>query len=150
MNNTFDKLTRFCLFRERCISEVNQKMYELNVKDEEKDELIKKLISEGYVNEDRYLQAFIHSKIYLKKWGKKKIESELILKKFDRKLIQQKLLEVDDEVYISNLSSTAEKKWATLYKKTLTDKRNALFRYMLSKGYEMDLVRDWVSTNSTN
>lgn len=149
MNNTFDKLTRFCLFRERCISEVTQKMYELKVREEDKEGLINKLISEGYVNEDRYLQAFIHSKIYLKKWGKKKIESELMLKKFDRKLIQQKFQEVDDEVYIGNLSSTAEKKWATLYKKSLPDRKNALIRYMLSKGYEMDLVRDWMKTIPT-
>lgn len=144
MNNTYDKLTRFCLFRERCISEVYHKMNELKVNDEEKQEFVKKLITEGYVNEDRFLQAFIHSKIYLKKWGKKKIESELLMKKFDRKLIQSKLQEVDDEVYISNLSSTAEKKWASLYKKPLPEKRNALIRYMLGKGYEMDLVRDWM------
>lgn len=146
MNDSYDKLTRFCLYRERCTSEVIQKMYALKLGENDKQKFLDQLKSEGYVNDERFIQAFIHSKIYLKKWGKKKIESELLMKKFDRKLIQQKFMEVDDEIYINNLQHIAEKKWASLYKKPTVEKRNSLFRYMLSKGYEMELVKDWLKT----
>lgn len=144
MNNSYDKLTRFCLYRERCTQEVMQKMNELKVSDSNKPKLIEDLRNEGYLNDERFLQAFIHSKIYIKRWGKKKIESELLMKRFDRKLIQQKFQDVDDELYISNLHQTAEKKWATLYKKAMPEKKQSLIRYMLGKGYEMDLIQDWL------
>lgn len=146
MNNHYDKLTRFCLYRERCRAEVLRKMFELGVKEAEYEFYLNKLISEGYLNEMRFISSFIHAKIYIKKWGKKKIESELIMKKIDRKLIQQQFEEVDDEMYIQNLTMAAEKKWLTLGKKSMPEKKQSIIRFLLSRGYEIDLIMDWVKT----
>jgi len=146
MDNTYDKLSRFCMYRERCIFEVKQKMYELEVKEEDQEKFIKQLQEERFLDEERYIKSYINSKIYIKKWGRKKIMAELSIRKLDKKRVQHYMMESDDEVYIQNLTHLAEKKWATLYKKEPREKKASLIRYMLGKGYEMDLVMDWLKT----
>jgi regulatory protein len=150
MDAYFDQLTRFCLYRERCTAEVIQKMYGLKISEERHPQLIQQLKEEKYLDDDRFLKAYINTKIYVKKWGKKKIQAELSLKKLDKTLIQKYFLEVDDEVYIDNLNYLAEKKWSTLHKKMDREKQASLFRYMAGKGYESDLVMDWLKANKQN
>ncbi len=144
MNDAYDKLTRFCLYRERCTTEVKQKMYALKLTEEEEQKFIKQLKEEKFLDDERFIKAYINTKIYVKKWGKKKIQAELSMKKLDKAFIQKTFLEVDDEVYIQNLHHLAERKWATLYKKQDRDKQASLFRYMVGKGYESDLIQDWL------
>jgi len=144
MNSIYDKLTRFCLYRERCTSELMQKMYELEVKDSDRPGYIQQLIDEKYLDEERFVKAYVNDKIYLKKWGRRKIQAELSMKKIPSALVKKYLEEANDEIYIDNLTQLAEKKWNTLAKKTDREKQASLFRYMASKGYETDLVMDWM------
>ena len=147
MNNAYDKLTRYCLYRERCTFEVQQKMYELKLDEDASQQLMNQLKEEKYLDDERYVKAYINARIYLKKWGKKKIQAELSLRKLDRTLVKKLLLEVDDPIYIRHLQELAEKKWNTLYKKPDREKQAALLRYLSSKGYEQDLIMDWMKEN---
>ena len=147
MNDIYDKLTRFCLYRERCTTEVIQKLYELKVKENEQKKIISQLKEEKYLNDERYIKAYIHTKIYIKKWGKIKIKQELSLKKLDKEMVKKELILVDDEIYIDNLNYLAERKWPSLSKKTYREKKSSLFRYLSGKGYESDLVMDWLKNN---
>jgi regulatory protein len=122
-------------------------MYELKIEEKRHPQLIKQLKEEKYLDDERFIKAYINTKIYVKKWGKKKIQSELSLKKLDKALVQKYFLEVDDDLYIDHLNSLAEKKWTSLYKKTDREKQASLFRYMAGKGYESDLVMDWLKSN---
>ena len=133
MDNTYDKLTRFCLYRERCTYEVMHKMYALEV-----------------LPDERFIKAYIHTKIYIKKWGKNKIRAELSMKKLDKSLTKKILEEVDDELYIDNLHHLASRKWESLYKKEYRERQASLFRYLASKGYEPDLMMDWVKEHAKN
>lgn len=144
MNNTYDKLTRFCLFRERCSAEVIQKMHALKVNEEDQAVLISQLREEKFIDDERFTKAYISAKIYLKKWGKKKIQAELSMKKLDKALVKKFLEEVDDDIYIANLDQLARRKWETLNKKLDRDKPAFLFRFMIGKGYESELIQDWL------
>lgn len=147
MDASYDKLTRYCLYRERCTFEVKQKMYDLKVDEKNQQKFLDQLKEEKYLDDERFIKAYIHTKIYIKKWGKKKIQAELSIKKLDKSYIQKIFLDVDDERYIENLHHLAEKKWETLHKKADREKQASLFRYMAGKGYESDLIMDWIKTN---
>ncbi len=144
MDNSYDKLTRFCLYRERCTSEVIQKMYGLKIKESDQSKFLKQLKEEKYLDDDRFIKAFVNTKIYVKRWGRVKIRQELSMKKLDKEKIKAELLAADDERYIENLDHLAERKWNTLSKKNDRDRRSSLFRYLASKGYESDLIMDWM------
>lgn len=144
MNNTYDKITRYCLYRERCTQEVIQKLRELNVTGSDQEDVIRQLKVEKYLDDIRYVKAYINAKIYIKKWGKKKIQAELSIRRIDKELANKSFLEIDDDVYIGNLNHLAEKKWSSLSKKNDREKTASLFRYLAGKGYESDLIMDWV------
>ncbi len=145
MNADYDKLTRFCLYRERCTYEVVRKMYELQIPVDRHEKNIAQLKEENYLDEERFVKAYINAKIYLKKWGKKKIMAELSMKKLNKNLVQKYFLEVDDEVYISNLHHLAERKWNSIHKKEEKQKMASMYQYLGSKGYEMDLIKDVIT-----
>lgn len=148
MNDTYDKLTRFCLFRERCSSEVVSKLYGLKVNSDEHSKLIEQLKEEKYLDDDRFIKAFVSTKVYVKRWGKVKIRQELQMKKLDKEKIKLELMNVDDERYIENLHHLAERKWPSLAKKQDRDRKSSLFRYMAGKGYESDLIMDWMKEHA--
>lgn len=142
MNADYDKLTRFCLYRERCNYEVVRKMYDLQIPIEKHEPYLSQLKEENYLNEERFIKAYIDAKIYSKKWGKKKIMAELSMKKVTKNVVQKYFLEVDDEVYMSNLHHLAERKWSSLSKKEDRSKIAAMYQFLGSKGYESDLIKD--------
>jgi regulatory protein len=142
MNADFDKLTRFCLYRERCDFEVIQKMNELKIVESYREDYLAQLKHENYLNEERYIKAYVNAKIYVKKWGKKKIMAELSMRKVDKDIVKKTFLEVDDDVYIANLFHLAEKKWRTISKKGDREKQSAMYQFLGSKGYESDLIKD--------
>ena len=142
MNADYDKLTRFCSYRERCNFEVIQKMNDLKVSASSREKYLQQLTEENYLNEERYVKAYVNAKVYLKKWGKKKIMAELSMRKLDKSLIQKTFLEVDDDLYISNLHHLAEKKWRSIARKNEREKQAAMYQFLGSKGYESDLIRD--------
>jgi regulatory protein len=142
MNADYDKLTRFCSYRERCNFEVIQKMNELKVADSLREKYLKQLMEENYLNEERYIKAYVNAKVYIKKWGKKKIMAELSMRRVDKSVVQKTFLEVDDDLYISNLQHLAEKKWRTIAKKGDREKQAAMYQFLGSKGYESDLIKD--------
>ena len=144
MNADYDKLTRFCLYRERCNFEVIQKMNELKVAESLREKYLKQLMEENYLNEERYIKAYINAKVYVKKWGKKKIMAELSMRRVDKSIVQKTFLEVDDDLYISNLHHLAEKKWRTISKKGDREKQAAIYQFLGRKGYESDLIKDWL------
>jgi len=122
-------------------------MYELKVGEKDQGNFIKQLVEEKYLDDERFIKAYIHTKIYIKKWGKKKIQAELSMKKLDKTFIQKTFLDVDDERYIENLNHLADRKWATLYRKADRERQASLFRYLVGKGYESDLIMDWIKAN---
>lgn len=142
MNADYDKLTRFCLYRERCNFEVIQKMNELKVAESLREKYLKQLMEENYLNEERYITAYVNAKVYVKKWGKKKIMAELSIRRVDKSTVQKTFLEVDDDIYISNLNHLAEKKWRSISKKGDREKQAAMYQFLGSKGYESDLIKD--------
>jgi regulatory protein len=142
MNADYDKLTRFCLYRERCRFEIVQKMNELKVAESQRENYLKQLADENYFNEERYVGAYVNTKVYVKKWGKKKIMAELSMRKLDKSIIQKVFLELDDDVYISNLNHLAERKWNSISKKGPREKQAAMYQFLGSKGYESDLIKD--------
>ena len=52
------KLKHYCGYQERSHAEVRQKLYTLGLYKAEVEELISRLIEEGYLNEERFARMF--------------------------------------------------------------------------------------------
>lgn len=133
----YEKLSNFCAYQERCVSDVKQKMQKLKIEKEDYDNYLEKLKEANYINEDRYVKYFVnaHAK---KKWGKTKIKSALSGKRIAQDLIKKYLDDMDEENYDEQIKTIAEKKWPTIKAATPRDKKTKMLRFLLGKGYEMN------------
>ncbi|MCE7057759.1 RecX family transcriptional regulator [Algoriphagus sp. AGSA1] len=142
----FEKLTTYCAYQERCPWEIRRKLYEKGIKDESAEKLIAELISEEFVNEDRYARSFARGKFRLKKWGKNRIRLELKMREIPENLIRKGLSEIDPEEYYDTLLTQTEKKWESTHEGDSYKKKFKVTQYLLSKGFEMDLVKEAVES----
>jgi regulatory protein len=116
-----------------------EKLYKLKVPKDDFDEYIAKLNDQNFLNEERFVKAFIsaHSK---KKWGKTKIRSALSGKRIDGGLIKKYLDLIEEGDYDEQIKELMQKKWKSIRTGTTKDKKNKLIRFLLSKGFEMGKV----------
>ena len=52
------KILRYCAYQERCHQEVKNKLYELGLNSSDTDEMLSYLITEGFLNEERFAKLF--------------------------------------------------------------------------------------------
>ena len=134
---------QYCDYQERSHLEVRNKLYELGCKTQEVEEYIADLIQENLLNEERYARSIASGKFRIKKWGRKKIIYQLKKQKISEYCIKSALTEIDPHEYILTLKKLAEKKLTELKgEKYVVQKRAKLYRYLLQKGYEHDLIND--------
>ena len=68
---------QYCVEQERCQKEVFSKLISWGMNFDEADQVIASLISEGFINEQRYAKIYAKSKFNQNKWGRIKIRYSL-------------------------------------------------------------------------
>jgi len=140
-DRALEKAKWYCSFQERCIQDLEKRFYAWKVKKENWDKLLDVLIGEDFLNENRYIEDYVRGKFSVKKWGRIKIKAELMNKKITGKKVDEEINSIDEEQYLKTLNHLLEKKRQLL--NTVDDEtklRDKLYRYLLSKGYESELV----------
>ena len=65
------KMKNFCAYQERAEHEVERKLKAMWVDPDQIAEIIDKLKNENYLNEERFVELFVRSKVNQKRWGEK-------------------------------------------------------------------------------
>ncbi|QHS61930.1 regulatory protein RecX [Chitinophaga agri] len=138
------KLRHYCAYQERCHSEVKSKCFELGLRGEEVDAAIAALITDNFLNEERFAKAFAGGKFRTKQWGRKKILMELKQRQVSPYCIKKGMDEIDAEDYDKTLYSLTEKKYASLKGEQYLKRKYKTMQYLLQKGYEPDLIQEAV------
>ncbi len=139
------KLMQFCAYRDRSQKEVEDKLIDMRMIPAAREKIIIQLMSENFLNEERFARSFARGKFRIKKWGKNKIKQELKAKEISTPLVRIALTEIEDEEYIKTLKELAEKKSLQLREKDPFKKRIKLSNFLLQKGFESSLVFDVIS-----
>ena len=141
-DRALQKAMWYCSFQERCQFDLETRFRAWNVEKQHWDKLLDYLIDENYLNETRYIEAFVRGKFRIKKWGKNKIKMGLMAKRvFDETTVNNAFeSEIDEEEYLKTLQGLIEQKENLLNEPDQLIERDKLYRYLLSKGYESDLI----------
>ncbi len=148
---TIAAITRYCRYQERCHSEVRNKLYELGCNTRLVEETIADLVTQNLLNEERFARAFARGRFRMKYWGREKIKQELKLRKISDYCIKKGLSEIDLEEYDLILNKLLDKKI-----KELSPQKNQsilyfkVFRYIIQKGYERDIVIELLNDKIKN
>ncbi len=145
LQDAIAKLQRYCAYQERCHQEVRTKLLKLQVYGEDLEYVIASLISDDFLNESRFAEAYARGKFKINRWGKVKIRLQLKARKVSDFDIKQALSAIDDESYRTTLSRLLERKNELLDEEDPFVLRNALFRFAAGKGYESDIIKEVIS-----
>jgi len=136
------KIKQYCAYQERCHREVRDKLYTFGLNKLEVEEIIYTLITENYLNEERFAIHYAGGKFRMKQWGKNKIKQSLKLKQVSDYCIKKALKEIDEKEYERTFQKLVEQKMKTLKsEKNIFIKKRKLQDFLLQKGFENDLIR---------
>ncbi len=134
------KIYRYCAYQERSHKEVRDKLYEYGLYRDEVEDMLSSLITEGFLNEERFAKAFAGGKFRMQRWGKIKIVNELEARGLTANCIRIGMKEIEDADYLQTLREILERKLNQLDEENAYVKRDKLARYAIQKGFEPDLV----------
>lgn len=146
---TFDeikqKMVSYCVYQDRCHSEVEQKMRDFLLIQEAKDEIYLYLIKENFLNEERFTRSYIRGKFYIKHWGRNKIKMNLKQKGITEKLISNSMDEIDDNDYERTIIKLYQNYFSTQKGLQEYQKKSKTIRHLLSKGFEYEAISNIIS-----
>ncbi len=136
------KLQRYCAYQDRCHKEVRSKLLKLGIYGDDLEEIMASLISDNYLNEERFAKSFARGKFRIRQWGRNRIQLELKRRDISEYCITKAMQEIDEETYLRTLKAVIEKKAILLkIKEADSFKRKAkLAKFAIGKGYESSLV----------
>jgi len=126
------KAQAYCARAEHCAADVKRKLYEWGVPSDLFDEIEDNLYSEGFLDDTRFCQAYVHDKVAYQRWGRRKIEAGLQALQLPSSAIRAALAEIDEAQYKANLRALAEQR--------PDDAPNKLLRFLLQRGFTYEEI----------
>jgi regulatory protein len=138
------KILRYCAYQERSHRQVKNKLYDYGLHTGQVDEIISQLITQGFLNEERFARAFVGGKFRMQKWGRLKIKNELEQLGLTKNCISRGMKEIDPADYAKTLKALIRKKTGEIKETNLFKKRDKIARYVIGKGFEPEMVWEYL------
>ena len=120
--------------------EVRNKLFEWGVPGSSRDEIISELITQGFLNEERFARAFTGGKFRIKSWGRIKIAHALESKGLTPNCIRAGMQEIDESEYLETLKALILKKCEQINAENPYVLNDKVANCMIQKGFEPELV----------
>ena len=140
------RIAAYCAYQERCHSEVTEKLYSYQLHRDQVEELVAWLITENYLNEERYAVTFAGGKFRVKQWGRLKIRRALEQKKVSDYSIVKSLAAIDEGDYHHTIEALIKSQQNRINEENLFALRHRIAKYLQNKGYEPDLIWEELRT----
>lgn len=140
----FTKLAALCARSEHCQHDMLEKMRQWGIGEDEQAQVMQRLISEHYVDDERFARAFAIDKVRYNKWGRRKVEQALWLKHIDKAVSTQVLNGISDEEYLSVLRPLLRQKRRSTKAANERELTMKLTKFALGRGFTIDIIRQCI------
>lgn len=136
-----NQISRFCANRERSTMDVLKKMNAIEISKIQQKKIIKWLIDNKFLDQERFENLYVKSKVNQKYWGRNKIKYGLHQNaipgsgNFDKALSN-----IDNNQYFNNLKKILKTKRIELERKNADNIKAKLIRFAQSRGYTLDEI----------
>ncbi|HNQ13604.1 MAG TPA: regulatory protein RecX [Bacteroidia bacterium] len=132
---------KYCAYQERSHQQVRDKLYEWGLHKHDVEQCIVDLIDQGFLNEQRFANAYSRGKLSIKRWGKNKIKYALKMQhNVSDRLIKDALNSLDEELYLEQLRKTMSSYFSKCKQSSHQLKIHKTAQHLIRKGYESSLV----------
>lgn len=135
------RMAHQCARKECCVFDIKTKLLRYNLDADVIERIIAELKKEKYIDELRFTRSFINDKIRFNKWGKVKIEFALRQKRIPENIVSEAFLDYSESQLNDSLPDLLQAKWRTIKGNTEYEKQNKLIRFALSRGFEMNNIK---------
>lgn len=114
------------------------------------DEVLDRLNKEGYLNEEKYIDAFVNDKVNLTNWGPYKIKKSLLDLELDETLINNKLNTINENIWNGKIEKIINKKLNSLKNKSNYMIKNKLKIDLYNLGYDNNSIEENLNNLNLN
>lgn len=140
------KAKQYCAYQERCHQEVKDKLYSFELHKKDVEEILSELISENFLNEERFAIQYAGGKFRIKQWGRVKIKYALKQKQVSEYCIRKAMKQIDETDYNRTAQKLFDQKLKLLKsEKNIFTKKKKLQDHLLQKGFETDIIRKLIA-----
>lgn len=139
------RLATLCAQAEHCEYEMQEKMRRWEIADDAQARVMQRLITERYVDDERFARAFANDKVKYNKWGRRKVEQAMWLKHIAEDIRQRVLDSIDDEEYIAILRPLLQQKRRSVKAHNDYELRQKLIKFAIGRGFTMDIIKQCIS-----
>ena len=145
VKEAYSKMAQLCSRSEQCSTDIRKKIVAYEIMDELVDEIISKLKEEKFIDDERYVKAYVSDKFRLNKWGKIKIHHFLKAKGLSDDLIEKGLAEIKDDQYKKVLIATLKEKAKKVKSDNKFERTGQIIRFAQSRGFEPEIIHRYLS-----
>ena len=139
------RLAALCAQAEHCEYEMQEKMRRWEIADDAQARVMQRLITERYVDDERFARAFANDKVKYNRWGRRKVEQAMWLKHIAEDIRQRVLDSIDDEEYIAILRPLLQQKRRSVKAHNDYELRQKLIKFAIGRGFTMDIIKQCIS-----
>jgi regulatory protein len=142
INIAIERIKNYCALQDRCQWDVIQKLREWGLQQATKDHILEILITNKFIDEERFSTSFCRGKFRIKNWGKRKIINELRRKQISSICINTGLKEIDEKEYNLVLVKLFYQKESSIKDKNQFIRKTKIANFLIQRGFENNLVWD--------
>jgi regulatory protein len=130
-----ENLRSWCALRERCTDDVLQRLRRQQVGEAEAEQAVERLRTEGFLDDRRYVEAYVEGHAVGRRWGPARIRAGLRAKRIPDALIAPALARLDPAEARDTLHALARRR-----ADELPAGRERVIRWLLRRGFPLDDV----------
>lgn len=136
-----NRAAAYCSQAERAPQDVAEKLQSWEVEESDAERIMEFLRKERFLDESRFVHAFINDKFTYERWGKIKIVYALRQKGMTGSIVQNMLEDViDEEKYLETLTDLLQSKMRGMKLPLEQKDRAKLYRFAAQRGFESNVI----------
>lgn len=136
----YEKLAARCARAEYTAKDIWQKAVRQGLPPEAAQRIVDHLTDEGFLNEERYVRAFIHDKFQFNHWGRRKILASLKQKGISGASVDEQLSQIDEKEYLQTLKTLLLARNRQIQEPDDSKRFQKLLTFAANRGFELDLA----------
>lgn len=136
----YNKVLKFIQKRIRSKKEIVEYLHKNEIDEIDSKKILEDLSKNGWINDEKFCEAYVSDKIYLSSSGPAKIYKELMNHQIDEKMIHKYLDKIEDDVIYNRLYKMMDKKIKQNHKYSRSLLKQKILSYYLEEGYSKEMI----------